>query len=273
MRELPVSPAAVRELLRELESSGRRPHVLALGGASELAPVLRRQLLGGGGEPSALRVGEPEGADIYVHVLGVEAGPADEALLRRARRARVPTVAVAVGPLAGSAAVPYVLATDVVRVAPGEGFPLAAIARTVAARLPEDATPLAARVPLLHDAVCAQLVASFARTNALLAAAAQRRGAEPASLTLRQLRLVLRLAQAYGEQDVRGRLPELAAALGAALGLRALARKALAGSPPAPWALSGLVAYLGTVALGQAARTRFALASTPPPAAAGRAEP
>jgi hypothetical protein len=247
--------------------------VLAVGGASELAPVLRAQLLGGGGDPAALRVGEPEGADIYLHVLGGEPGPADEALLRRARRARVPAVAVAVGPLAAGTAVPYVLATDVVRVPPGEGFPLAAIARAIAARLPEDAAPLAARVPLLRDAASAQLVADVARTNALLAAAARRRGADPESLTLNQLRLVLRLAQVYGEQDVRRRLPELAVALGAALGLRALAFKALAGAPTAPWAFSGLVAYLGTVALGQAARTRFALASTPPPAAAGLAEP
>ena len=59
------------------------------------------------------------------------------------------------------------LATDVVWVGAGQAFPLEAIARAIAARLGERGAPLAARVPLLREAVSEQLVASFARKNGL----------------------------------------------------------------------------------------------------------
>ena len=48
----------------------------------------------------------------------------------------VPAIAVAVG-VADDTAIPYVLATDVVRVGAGQAFPLEAIARAIAARLGE----------------------------------------------------------------------------------------------------------------------------------------
>ena len=104
MARLPVPAKALRRLLREVESSGSGAHVLAVGGTNELAPVLRQQFLRGRAEPSAVRVGGPEGADAYVHVLaGGEGGgvldepgrtspatlPADVETLRRARRARL----------------------------------------------------------------------------------------------------------------------------------------------------------------------------------------
>jgi len=271
-RRLPVSPAAIRRLLSEIESSGGGEHVLAVGGASELAPVLRQQFLRGRADPAAVRVGGPEGADVYVHVLAGEPSEQDAAVLRRATRARVPVIAVAVGPAGDGGAIPYVLATDIVGARGGGRFPLEAIARAIAVRLGEDGAPLAARVPLLREAVCEQLVASLARKNGWLAVWI--RGANLPVLTLNELRLVLRLAQAYGVDNVRRRLPELAATLGAGFGLRALARKLLDLAPVAGWAVKGAVAYGGTRALGEAARQRFAPAATPPPpAAAGPAAP
>ena len=80
-------------------------------------------------------------------------------------------VAVVRGSATGLATIPYVLATDIVRVEVGEAFPLEAIARALAARLGERGAPLAARVPLLHDPVCERLVESFSRRNGLFAAA------------------------------------------------------------------------------------------------------
>jgi hypothetical protein len=41
MPRLPLAAGAVRKLLREIEASGSGEHVLAVGGADELAPVLR----------------------------------------------------------------------------------------------------------------------------------------------------------------------------------------------------------------------------------------
>ncbi|HJQ74347.1 MAG TPA: hypothetical protein VJ814_05645 [Gaiellaceae bacterium] len=262
--KLPVSAGALRKLLREIESSRGGEHVLAVGGASELAPVLRQQFLRGRADPGAVLLGGPEGADAYVHVLA--GAPADEDVeaLRRARKARVPAIAVLVGVSEADGAIPYVLATDVVPVAGGGDFRLDAIARAIAARLDEDGAPLAARVPLLREPVCERLVSAFARKNGLVAAAVWIPGADLPVLALNELRLVLRLAQVYGVDDVRERLPELAATLGAGFGLRALARELLDLVPGAGWALKGAVAYGGTRALGEAACRRFAAAATQP---------
>jgi len=270
---LPLSLAATRKLLRELDASAAGVHVLAVGGATELAPVLRQQLRRGGARPEAVRLGGPDGADLYVHVLAGEPGEEDMAVLRRAQRKRVPVVAVAVGLVDEDTTIPYVLATDVVWVAAGAGIPLALVVRAIAVRLGERGAPLAGHVPLLREAVCEEVVSSFARRNGTLAAAVWIPGVDFPGLTLNQFRLVLRLAQAYGLGSARERTPELAAAFGAGLGLRALARQLLERCPAAAWALKSAIAYGGTRALGEAARRRFAVLPTPQPAAASRDAP
>jgi uncharacterized protein (DUF697 family) len=257
--------------MMQVAASGEVEHVLAVGGAAELAPVLRQQFFRGGADPAAVRLGDPEGADVYVHVLASPPTEDDEAVLRRARRARVPIVAVVAGASGEDSVIPYVLATDVVRA--GESFPLEAIAHTIAARLGERGAPLAARVPLLREAVCEQLVESLARKNGLVAAAAWGSGSDLPVLTLNEFRLVLRLAQAYGEESGAERLPELLATLGAGLGLRAAARDVLQRVPVAAWAVNGAIAYGGTLALGRAARQRFELVPKRRPGGAARAAP
>jgi uncharacterized protein (DUF697 family) len=271
--KLRATAAAIRKLLKEVDASAAGEHVLAVGGANGLAPVLRQQFLRGRAAPGAVRLGAPEGADVYVHVLAGEPGEKDVAMVRRARRARVPVIAVAVGLADRDATIPYVLATDVVWLDAGAGFPLDSIARVIAARLGEQGAMLAGRVPLLREAVCEQLVSSLARRNGTLAAAVWVRGVDLPALTLNQFRLVLRLAQAYGSPGTRERVPELAATLGAGLGLRALARELLDHSPAAGWAVKGAVAYGGTRAVGEAARGRFAAIPTPRPAAASPGAP
>jgi uncharacterized protein (DUF697 family) len=81
-------------------------------------------------------------------------------------------------------------------------------------------------------------------------------------LTLNELRLVLRIADAHGYEIDAGRLPEVLATLGAGFGFRAVAREALAVVPIAGWAVKGAVAYGGTRALGEAA-VRYFAARTP----------
>ena len=250
---LPVGIGAVRGLVKEVSKPFARP--LVVGGARELAAVLRRELARGA-QPGAVRTDDmPDGAAVLVYVLGHEPTPDDVAALSRARRARVPIVAVTGQE---DTAIPYVLATDVVRLNPGEGFPLDAIARVIAARLGEEAAPLAGRVPLLRGAVCDQLVAACALRNGFIGAAEFVPGDDLPALALNQLRLVLRLEQAYGlEIDLRERLPEVAATLGAGLGLRALARKLLELLPVTGWVVQGAVAYAGTRVLGDAAIRRL----------------
>lgn len=247
MIRTPLSLGAVRKLVKELGSAERRP--LAIGGARQLAVALERDLVRGG-DPGAVRVGGPEGAAVYVHIGG------EEEPLRRARRARVPIVAVAFD----DEDLPYVYATDVVRVGPGEPLPVDEIVAAIAARLGEAGAPLAGRLPVLRAAVCDRIVSSLARKNGIVGAAVFVPGADLPVLALNQVRMLLLLDQAYGlELDPRRRLPEVVATVGAGLGLRAVARELLDLVPVAGWAVKGGVAYAGTRALGEAAIRRLEL--------------
>jgi uncharacterized protein (DUF697 family) len=255
---LPISLGALRGLAKEVQASARDAKPLAVGGARELAAVLRREL-GKDAKPGGIRQGDdPRGAAVFVYVLGREPTKDDERALKRARRARVPIVAVAAGRLPDDVSIPFVLATDIVRVGAGEGFPIEAIARVIASRLGEDGAPLAARLPVLRGPVCDALVASFARRSGVLGAAVFVPGADLPVLALNQIRMILRLEQAYGlDADPRERAPELLATVAAGFGLRAVARQLLAVVPVAGWAVKGAVAYAGTRALGEAAVKRL----------------
>jgi uncharacterized protein (DUF697 family) len=248
---LPVSLGALRGLLKELQASAGDEQSLVVGGARELAGVLARELARGG-SAAAVRVGDPAGAAVYVHIVG----GSDESDLKRARRARVPIIAIVFG--AEDVSVPFVLATDVVRVDAGRPFPVEEIAARIAARLGEAAAPLAGRLPVLRATVVDHLVESFARKNGVIGAAVFVPGADLPVLALNQVRMLLRLDQAYGlDLDPRERLPEVAATIGAGMGMRAVARELLDLVPVAGWAVKGAVAYAGTKALGEAAIKRL----------------
>jgi uncharacterized protein (DUF697 family) len=245
-RKAKLGPLSVVSVVRELRRGAGDPRPLSVAGARELVPILARELRDGG-EASAVVENVLEGAAAVVWV-----GAPDEEQLRRADRAGVPIVAVS-----DAADVPYVLATDLVRVPPGQGFPVDAIARAVASKLGEDGTALAARLPVLRPAVCERLIASFSRRNALVAAAVFVPGVDMPVLTLNQIRLVLRIAVAYGEEVDANRALELLGVVGAGFGLRAAARELLDLVPVAGWAVKGAVAYSGTRAIGEAAVRYF----------------
>ena len=70
---LPVRLTAVRGLAKEISKAAKDERPLAVGGA--LAEVLQKELVRGG-DPAAVRVGGPEGAALYLHVLGSKPTPA-----------------------------------------------------------------------------------------------------------------------------------------------------------------------------------------------------
>ncbi len=218
--------------------------------------MLARELARGARAGAVRTDGDPRGASALVYVLAGDPGEEDEAALRRASRARTPVVVVAARPL-GDAVVPFVPATHVVPVPAGEGFPVDGVLRTTAAVLGEEGAPLAARVPLLRRPVADRLVESLARKNGLVGATVFLPGADLPLLAANQLRLLLRLEQAYGLPIDRERLPELLGTIAAGFGLRALARELLDLVPVAGWAVKGAVAYGGTRALGEAAVARL----------------
>lgn len=247
MRTRKLGALSVLAVVRELRRGAGDTRPLAVAGARELVPLLARELRAGG-EASAVVEGQVEGAAALVWV-----GTPDEVQLRAASRAGVPIVAVT-----DAESVPYVLASSIVRVPPGHGFPTDEIARALARRLGEDGTSLAARLPALREAVCNHLIASFAKKNALVAAAVFVPGVDLPVLTLNQIRLVLRIAVAHGEQIDNQRAAELLGVVGAGFGMRAVARELLDLVPVAGWALKGTIAYAGTKAVGEAAVRYFA---------------
>jgi uncharacterized protein (DUF697 family) len=179
-------------------------------------------------------------------------GKPDDDALRAASLAHVPIVGVTEGE-----SLPYVLDTDLVVIRPGERLPVDEVAHKIAAALGETGTNLAARLPVVREAVVDELIRLAARKNALVAAAVFVPGVDLPVLTLNQARLVLRIALAYGQEIDRSRLPELLGVVGTGFGLRALARELLDFVPVAGWAAKGAVAYAGTKALGEAARRYF----------------
>lgn len=241
-----LHPMAVFSVLREVRRGAGDQRPLAVAGARELVPLLARELRAGG-EPSAVVEGRVEGAAALVWV-----GPPDKDALRAAKRAGVPIIAVT-----DDRHVPYVLAEDVVRVPPGQGFPVEAIARAIAHRLGEDATALAAKLPVLRPAVCDALIRTFAKKNGIISAAIFVPGVDMPLLTINQIRLVLRLALAHGQELDRERALELLPVVGAGFGLRTIARQLLDFVPIAGWAVKGAIAYTGTRAIGTAAAKYF----------------
>ena len=228
--KLPLAPLAVFNLVRELRASTAKEAPLVLGGAPLLVEALRRELLRDG-DPSAVRdasLGALEGAAALVYVLGGEVGEEDERALRAAEVAGVPAIVLGPDP---RTPIPYVLATDVLPLRAGEGFPLDELARLLGAKV--------------------------ARQNGMVGAAVFIPGVDFPVLTINQLRLVLRLAAAYGQQLDAQRLPEILGVVGTALGFRAVARQALGVVPVAGWAVKGGVAYTGTRAVGEAAIRYF----------------
>jgi uncharacterized protein (DUF697 family) len=246
MRKSKLGPFAVVAAVRELRRGAGDTRPLAIAGARELVPLLARELRAGG-EESAIVEDRIEGSAALIWI-----GPADEERLRAASRAGVPIIAVS-----DEDTVPYVLASSLVRVPPGQGFPITAIARALARALGEDGTSLAARLPVVREAVCDELIASFAKKNAIVAAAVFVPGVDLPVLTLNQIRLVVRLALAHGEEIDNKRAIELLGVVGAGFGWRAVARELLDVVPVAGWAVKAAIAYTGTRAIGEAAVRYF----------------
>jgi uncharacterized protein (DUF697 family) len=252
-----MSAASVLAVARNLRASAGQERPLVVSGPEGLVSILAGELTRGGVDAAVREQGPIEGASALVHILAGPAGAEDERLLRDATRARLPVVAVVPSEARGPLHVPYVLDENVVHVRDGSPFPVDEIAERLARGLGEAATPLAARLPVLREAVCEDLIRRFARQNGILGVAIFIPGADLPILTANQVRLVLRIADAYGFEIDRERIPEVLAVIGSAFGFRALARKSIGYVPFVGWGIKGAIAYAGTRALGEAAIRYF----------------
>ena len=244
---LPIKAGAVFHLLREM----RERHDLPIMVGGLLAEQLAHEL-SAGGDPSAVLIGtDPHGVEAFVYVIGDSVTEEDERDLKGAHRARVPTIVVAAGRKVPWR-VPFVLATDVVRVEPGHGFSVDDVAAALARKIGDEAASVARRLPALRPAVSARLIKRVSRRNGLIGAAVWVPGVDMPVLTLNQIRLVIRLATMHGLELDNRRAPELIATVGAGFGFRVIARELLNLIPGLGWAVKGAVAYSGTRAIGEA---------------------
>jgi uncharacterized protein (DUF697 family) len=265
LRRFPIHPGAIYGVAKELRAAAEDFRPIVIAGAEGPAGELRDALVAGG-DPQAIRdlagrqlsTYDVEGAGILIYAVEGAVGADDEKALKLADRKGVEAICVLVaaeGP--GPIDVPFVLATNVVPVRPGQPLPIGRIVDLIAVQADERAYMWAARLPVLRRAVVEHTIRKFARQNGILGVAIFIPGADMPALTLNQIRMVFRIAAAYGEQIDRDRALEILAVIGAGLGFRAVAREALGFIPGVGWAIKGGVAYVGTRALGKAAVAYF----------------
>lgn len=269
MPKLPLNPTAVLGVVKELRVTDADLRPLLVGGAPERAKEIH-DALGKGAEPGAIRIlAAPtaydfEGANVLVYAVdGAVPGEEDEKAFQLASRKGVEIVCVVFGASAEDPpTIPYVLDSDVIPVPPGAPLPLESIAERAGDRAGDSSHHLAARVPVLREAVVQEIIKRFALQNGVLGVAIFIPGADFPVLTLNQIRMVLRIASAHGERLDRERAFEVLSVIAAGLGFRTVARQLVGLVPGLGWAVKGGVAYAATLALGEAADAYFAAGGT-----------
>jgi uncharacterized protein (DUF697 family) len=269
--KLPLSPTSVWGVVKEIRASDDDVRPLLVGGAPEHAAAIHAALADGA-DPGALRdlggqrpsAYDLEGASVLVWaVAGPSPSEEDEKTFELAARKRVGVVCVLFGAPNGELpSVPYVLDTDLVPARSGEPLPVEKIAERIADRAGETTHLLAARIPALRAPVVDAIVKHFALQNGVLGVAIFIPGADFPVLTLNQIRMVLRIAAAHGEELDRERAFEILSVVAAGLGFRTVARHLVGAVPGLGWAVKGGVAYGATLAIGEAAAAYFAAGGT-----------
>ena len=271
MPKLPLSPTSVWSVVKEVRASDDDLRPLLVGGAPQHA-VAVHAALAEGADPAAVRdvSGRPptgydlEGANVLVYAIaGAAPSAEDEKALQLAARKRVGIVCVLFGVSDGELpSVPHVLDTDVIPVGPDEALPVERLAERIADRAGETSHHLAARIPALRPPVVDAIVKHFSLQNGVLGVAIFIPGADFPVLTLNQIRMVLRIATAHGEELDRERAFEVLSVVAAGLGFRTVARHLVGVVPGLGWAVKGGVAYGATLAVGEAAAAYFAAGGT-----------
>jgi hypothetical protein len=220
---------------------------IAVAGATELVPLLARELREGGDAAAVVEGVPPAHAAALVWV-----GPPDLEVLRAAARRDLPIVALTEGE-----SVPYVLDTDIVRILPGRGLPVEETAAALARALGPTGPAAAGRLPVLRGPVLSHLVNQSTLRNGLIGAATFLPGPDLPALTLNQVFLTIRMAVAAGRDgQAASLLPELAAVAATGFAFRKLAR-GLELRPVPRSAVRGAVALGGTWAVAAALRRRL----------------
>ena len=101
------------------------------------------------------------------------------------------------------------------------------------------------------------MILANAKQNGIIGVVVIIPGADMPAMTANQVRMVLQIAAAYGEEIGSDRALEILSVVGSAFAFRALARQALVFVPGFGWVLKGAIGFSATLALGRAAIAYF----------------
>jgi len=246
VKGLGIGPRDVLSLARHARSAQSPDGPILVTGV--LAELLAAELRAGGDSSLVRTEGDPSQAAAVVCVVGAAATEADVDVLRRAARALVPVIGVRTGP--PDVRIPYVLATDIVAVPSGQGFPVAKIARALAAALGRRGPALAGGLPVLREAVQDRRVADGVLAAGVLALGSG--SSRLPLLALAQARMLSDVAATGGrtappspQATAEAVVPPLVAALATGLLSRELVRRL----PVRNRLLDGAIAATATYAL------------------------
>ncbi len=121
----------------------------------------------------------------------------------------------------------------------------------------DGAGSLAQLLPSIRRTYCDHVVLTNAGQNGVIGVVVIIPGADMPAMTANQIRMVLKIAHAYGEELTIDRAVEILSVVGVGFVLRTVARQALDFVPGFGWAIKGAVGFSGTIALGQAAIAYF----------------
>ncbi len=198
---------------------------------------------------------------IFVEDEGAEITPRLAEMVQAVRDAGSEVLAVLVANGARHAAwwvkSPTFFASEVTVWRPREDVGRSAVGAQIAKLAGDDALALAVALPALRPVVVSRIIAATARQNVVIGAVVFIPGADMPAMTANQVKMVLQIAAAYGEELGLERALEILSVVGAGFGLRTVAREALDFVPGPGWVLKGAFGYTTTVALGKAAVRYF----------------
>lgn len=106
--------------------------------------------------------------------------------------------------------------------------------------------------PCVRRPLALESVNETAVQNAGIGVVAIIPGADMPLMTLNQVKMLLAMAAAYGEELSLSRVKEIAAIVGGALACRTVARQVVGLVPGVGWVVKGGIGYAGTIAMGRA---------------------
>ena len=179
-----MSAASVRALVGEarrlvfaVRDEIDMPHVGPIVVSGMLAEQLAKELAAGAAPGAVVVAGAvPHGRpEAHVRIVAGDPSPEDEALVAEAAREGIEVVIVQLWPQADWTR-PFVLSPFVVECRAGEGFPVGEIADRIV-EATESASALAARVPVLAEALRSALLTQAVLRSALIGLAGSRHAA------------------------------------------------------------------------------------------------